>query len=223
MGMVISSLWRYPVKSMRGEQLGEALLREGGLAGDREYAFESSGAPPGMLRLTGGERREMLRFQALREDETTYVWTPAGERLAVDDLTLMASLPGTNNLTLTWSARPQTDCRPLALISNLTIDALSSEMGQALDARRFRANLYLDVEEPFAEDQLVGQTIRVGADAVIRVTERDPRCRFITLDPETLERLPELMKLLDRRHQGRAGVYATVVNPGVIRPGDRVG
>jgi uncharacterized protein YcbX len=56
----IASIVRYPVKSMAGETLQCAVLTESGLANDRLYAFESSGAPPGMLRLTGRERREML-------------------------------------------------------------------------------------------------------------------------------------------------------------------
>src|SRR5262245_58970273 len=43
----INSLWRYPVKSMRGEQLDQAFAGFAGIYGDRIYAFHSSGAPPG--------------------------------------------------------------------------------------------------------------------------------------------------------------------------------
>src|SRR6266404_3568145 len=35
----IAGLWRFPVKSMRGEQLEEAGLTERGLVGDRAYAL----------------------------------------------------------------------------------------------------------------------------------------------------------------------------------------
>jgi len=35
----IASLWRYPVKSMRGEELSEAELTDYGLLGDRAYAL----------------------------------------------------------------------------------------------------------------------------------------------------------------------------------------
>src|SRR4029453_13466273 len=35
----VGSLWRYPVKSMRGEELSESLIGEQGLLGDRAYAL----------------------------------------------------------------------------------------------------------------------------------------------------------------------------------------
>src|SRR5687768_9309004 len=36
---VINGLWRFPVKSMRGERLEQAEITEGGLVGDRAYAL----------------------------------------------------------------------------------------------------------------------------------------------------------------------------------------
>ena len=54
----VASIHRYPVKSMAGEVVERSWLTESGLHGDRLYAFESSGAPAGMLRLTGRERRD---------------------------------------------------------------------------------------------------------------------------------------------------------------------
>ena len=38
----VADLWRFPVKSMRGERLEEAELTEGGLVGDRAYALIDS-------------------------------------------------------------------------------------------------------------------------------------------------------------------------------------
>ena len=35
----VAGLWRFPVKSMRGEQLDQAELSERGLLGDRAYAL----------------------------------------------------------------------------------------------------------------------------------------------------------------------------------------
>ena len=35
----VGALWRYPVKSLRGEELGEALITEYGAAGDRVWAL----------------------------------------------------------------------------------------------------------------------------------------------------------------------------------------
>src|SRR5213593_4175519 len=59
----IESLWRYPVKSMRGEELQEAFVGFPGVYGDRLYAFKSSAAPKGFPYLTGREQEEMLLYR----------------------------------------------------------------------------------------------------------------------------------------------------------------
>src|SRR6266496_4004242 len=59
----VESLWRYPVKSMRGEQLSEAFVGFAGVYGDRLYAFHSSAAPKGFPYLTGREQEQMLLFR----------------------------------------------------------------------------------------------------------------------------------------------------------------
>jgi hypothetical protein len=226
----IQSIYRYPVKSMAGEVVERCDLTEFGLSGDRFLAFESSGAPTGMLRLTSRERREMLRYQPnLFPDGSIEVCVPTGEHLLVDSPAMLtyltAHLPDANKIILTRASTPQTDVRPLSLISVQTVRQLSMEMGQEIDPRRFRANLYMDFPGiPFGEDNLVGRNIRIGPTATICIRERDPRCRFITYDPEDplLDPLFPLMKLLDRSHQGRAGLYATIQNPGSIQAGDAI-
>jgi uncharacterized protein YcbX len=226
----IQSIYRYPVKSMAGEVVERGDLTESGLSGDRLYAFESSGAPSGMLRLTSRERREMLRYQPiLCPDGRVEVRVPTGEQFLVDSPAMLtyltAHLPDANKLILTRAATPQTDVRPLSLISVQTVRRLSLEIGQEIDPRRFRANLYIDFPDtPFGEDSFVGRTVRIGPTATICIRERDPRCRFITYDPAEplLTPLFPLMKLLDRSHQGRAGVYATIQNPGSIQAGHAI-
>lgn len=207
---------------MAGEQIEQASLTPHGLAHDRLYAFESAEAPAGMLRVTGAQRRELLRYGArLDPSGKVRVLTPQGRDVPVDG----PGLPGPA-FTLTHQPTPQTDVRPLSLISLETIAELSRELGQRLDPRRFRANFYLTLPAgPFAEDAFVGRTLRLGPIATILVRERDPRCRFITYDPaapHVAEPLFALMKVLDRKHGGRAGVYASVVTPGVVSEGDSV-
>jgi uncharacterized protein YcbX len=41
----VESLWRYPVKSMRGEELSEAFISFAGVYGDRLCAFKGSDRP----------------------------------------------------------------------------------------------------------------------------------------------------------------------------------
>ena len=59
----VESVWRYPVKSMRGEQLPEIFAGFAGVYGDRLFAFKSSATPIGFPYLTGREARQMLLYR----------------------------------------------------------------------------------------------------------------------------------------------------------------
>lgn len=59
----VESIWRYPVKSMRGETLQEAFVGFAGVYGDRVFAIKSSAGETGFPYLTGREHREMLLYQ----------------------------------------------------------------------------------------------------------------------------------------------------------------
>lgn len=59
----VESLWRYPVKGMRGEALPEAFVGFPGVYGDRLYAFRNSVAPKGFPYLTSRELETMLLYQ----------------------------------------------------------------------------------------------------------------------------------------------------------------
>src|SRR3712207_4484091 len=254
----VESLWRYPVKSMRGEELPEAFLGFAGVYGDRVYAFRSPAAPKGFPYLTGREQRRMLLFRpAFRErgsmeappnlpeaealppgatpvypdpdDFAVEVETPSGEVLAIDDPRLAAMLgDGAEErhsaATLHRSDRAMTDCRPVSLFSVQTARRLDDEVGSAVDKRRFRANVYLDLgaADGFGEDAFVGRTLRIGAKAVMAVKDRDPRCKMVMLDPDTAQQDPMVLRAVNRGHEGKAGVYGAVLVEGTVRPGDEV-
>jgi uncharacterized protein YcbX len=253
----IESLWRYPVKSMRGEELAEAFAGFPGVYGDRLYAFLSSAASRGFPYFTGREQGQMLRYRAAfrhRErmamppnlseaealgpgitplyadpaDRMVDVRTPSGEVLAVDDPRLIDLLRegarDGHELSLLRSERALTDCRPFSLISIQTTRQLSEELGVELDKRRFRANayVYLASGAGFSENDWVGRTVRIGEKAQIAVTDRDPRCKMITLDPDTGQANPEVMRRVAKDHGGTVGVYGAVVVEGMIHAGDEV-
>ncbi len=253
----VESLWRYPVKSMRGEELPEAFVGFPGIYGDRLYAFHSSAAPKGFPYFTGREQENMLLYRpAYRHPEhmlkpmnlaeaealapgVTPVYpgpadllldveTPAGEKLAIDDPLLISRLRegvrDRHELTLLRSHRAMTDCRPVSLFSRQTARQLSQELGVEVDQRRFRANVYVDLASGngFGEDELVGRTLRIGAKTVIAVIDRDPRCKMITLHPDTAQANPEVMRRVARSHEGKAGVYGAVLVEGTIKPGDEI-
>jgi uncharacterized protein YcbX len=156
------------------------------------------------------------------------VMTPSGDVLAVDDPALRAQLATKNieadKLSLVRSDRALTDCRPLSIISAKTIAQLSDEIGTSLDPRRFRANLYADLGSAsgFAEDAFVGRRLQIGARAVIAVLDRDPRCKMISLDPDTGEENANVLRHVTKAHDARCGVYCAVLTEGTVRRGDSI-
>jgi uncharacterized protein YcbX len=253
----VESLWRYPVKSMRGEELDEMFAGYAGVYGDRLFAFESSASPKGFPYLTGREQREMLRYRPrfrypdkaarpvnLTEAENmppgvnpvsanpaelmVEVETPDGKTVAIDDPELLdmlrVGIDAKHQLTLLRSDRAMTDCRPLSIFAIQSAKKLGDETGIAVDKRRFRANVYLDLasSEGFAEDEFVGRSVRIGLKVIISILERDPRCMMITLDPDTGEKEPALLKKVAQAHNGMAGVYGAVLVEGTLHKGDSV-
>jgi MOSC domain-containing protein len=253
----IESLWRYPVKSMRGQELQRAYVGFSGVYGDRLYAFRSSAAPKGFPYLTGREQEQMLLYRPVFRDVERMskppnlteaeamgpgitpvypdaaesmldVETPSGEKLAIDDSKLIERLRegirDRHELTLLHSDRAMTDCRPISLFSIQTVQQLGKEVGTNLDKRRFRANIFVDLGSgsAFSENEFVGHTLQIGDKAMVAVTDRDPRCKMITLDPNTAQANPQVMRHLARAHDGKAGIYGAVLVEGTIRPGDQI-
>ena len=253
----IESLWRYPVKSMRGEEMDELFVGYAGVYGDRLFAFESSANAKGFPFFTGRDQRQMLRYRprwrhpekAARpvnqaEAETIShminpitashsalmidVEAPDGRTFAIDDPGLIEELrtrlDSRPQLTLLRSDKAMTDCRPLSIFAVQTAQKLGEETALAVDRRRFRANVYLDLEsgEGFGEDRFVGQNLRIGSKVVVSVLARDGRCMMVTLDPDTAENTPAILKAVAQTHENKAGVYAAVLMEGMIRRGDSV-
>jgi len=251
----IDSLWRYPVKSMRGEELDEAFASFSGIYGDRLFAFESSASPKGFPYLTAREQQRLLQYRPhfrypdkaarpinLTEAEkmgANPVWadfaelmvdveTPDGKTLAVDDPALIdmirADIDQKHQLTLMRSERALTDCRPVSVFSLQSARQLAEETGTSIDKRRFRANVYVDLPsaQGFAENEFVGKSLRIGPKVVVTVLERDARCVMITLDPDTGEKSPEILKKVAQAHDGMAGVYGAFIVEGMLHKGDSV-
>ena len=59
----VASLWRYPVKSMRGEELEEMFAGYPGVYGDRVFAFKSSASPAAFPYFTAREQRRLLQYR----------------------------------------------------------------------------------------------------------------------------------------------------------------
>jgi uncharacterized protein len=155
------------------------------------------------------------------------VQTPTGEALAVDDPALVELLAQRNSkgaLSLIRSDRAMTDCRPVSLISLQTIQQLSEEVAIGLDKRRFRANVYvqLTIGTGFAEDDFIDRKLQIGSRVVVAATIQDERCKMITIDPDTAEATPAIMRNVARAHGGHAGIYCAVLTEGMVHVGDQI-
>jgi uncharacterized protein len=251
----VESLWRYPVKSMCGEELIEAFAGYPGIYGDRVFAFKSSASPTGFPYFTAREQPRLLQYRprfrypdkAARPVNLTDaekmgagplsadiselmidIETPEGRTLGIDDPAVMdmlqADVDEKHHLTLMRSHRALTDCRPMSIFSLQSARQLAEETETPIDKRRFRANVYLDLasDKGFGENELVGRSLKIGPKVVVRVLERDPRCAIITLDPNTSERTPAVLKKVAQAHEGTAGVYGAVIVEGMLHKGDPV-
>jgi uncharacterized protein YcbX len=251
----VESLWRYPVKSMRGEELDEMFVGYAGVYGDRLFAFASSANANGFPFFTGRDQRQMIRYRArfrnpekaarpvnlsdaekhnatplyaAPNDLMVDIETPDGKTFAINDPALIdnlrANIDEKHQLTLLRSDKAMTDCRPLSIFAVQSAKKLGEETGTSVDKRRFRANVYLDLNSSwgFVEDAFVGKTLRIGSKVVVSVVERDPRCMMITLDPDTAEKSPAILKAVAQAHEGMAGVYGALLAEGMIHKGDSV-
>lgn len=225
----VESIWRYPIKSMRGEELAQARIGVGGVEGDRLFAFRSSVGRPEFPYFTAREQHEMLKYRPrLRGSGSAEVEMPDGRTVAIDDPALIDSLRDSvdprHEVSLMRSERAIADAYPVSLFSVQTARQLATETGTAEDKRRFRANIYLDLPTfaGFAENEFVGRSLRVGSDVIIAVRKRDPRCVMITLHPDSCLQSVELLKTVAKAHGGAAGVYGEVLVEGLVRKGDLV-
>jgi uncharacterized protein YcbX len=117
----------------------------------------------------------------------------------------------------------------VTLISRGSLERLSVEAGvQAVDARRFRMLIEVDGVEPHGEDAWIGRSARIG-EAQVAFGGNVGRCAFTTRDPETGRVDLKTLHLL-RKYRGEVttterlpfGIYGSVIEPGVVRLGDRV-
>ena len=223
----IAHLWRYPVKSMQGEPCDSLRVGANGIDGDRRLAIEGDDAPVGKPLLRSADRSAMLRSVArLSGDGEVMVRTADGPAVSARDEALTQHLDlaeSARALRLVESDRPLTDVRPISLHSLSTEQALADALG-GFDGRRLRSNIILRLvnDQPFAEDELAGKLLQLGNGAQLSMLERIPRCRMVSLDPETAEADATVLRWLASKRDGRAGIYARTRRPGSISIGDPV-
>jgi uncharacterized protein YcbX len=238
----VDSIFRYPVKSMGGEQLETAELGWHGLEGDRRLAFRRMNDRSAFPWLTAGKLPDLLLFAPVRrggdahEDSTqpdsllpTHIRTPEGVEMPVFGEDLAAEIGRRYGAPVEMMQMKHGifDDASISVIALDTVHEIARLAALSPDVRRFRPNVVVRSLRPvpFQEDEWLGGVLSFGEgdDApTVAVTMRDVRCAMLNLDPDTASPSPAMMKAVVRANQNNAGVYATVTRTGRLAVGQTI-
>lgn len=224
--MVITSLRRYPVKSLGGESLPSVELDHRGVRGDRWYAVVDD---DGRFASTKDTRRFRRRDAVLRYAASTTadgaVEVRCGDaRWLVGDPLLdehLSAATGAAQRVLPEGAVAHQDAGSVSLVGTATLAWCAQRWGGAGDPRRLRTNVVVETRTPFVEETWVGRSVAVGS-AVLTVTDRIQRCRLIDLAQDGTDPGVPWLRPLGAERDLRLAVYADVTSPGVVACGDEV-
>ncbi len=226
----IAEIWRYPVKSMRGESLGQAQLRWTGIAGDRQFAFVRSANQARFPWLTGREYSEIVLYEARYANPSdprnsgVGITAPDGQDFDIWDSALARRLGegAAEPVHAMQLGRGAFDQHPVSVITTATLRRLSECAGREIDPRRFRINIVI-AEAPGAppDTAWTGRALTLGQSATIRVDELASRCVMVTIDPDTARRDPKVMRVVARDFDNQVGLYCAPIALGEIAVGDR--
>ncbi len=206
--MRVAELWRYSVKSLRGERLGAVDVLADGLRGDRStQVVDHKGA-----RMTGRTAKRLLGLQS---------------GLGADGEPTIDGLPWQSNEALALireAAGPGADLAPLGRHFDdrsilVTTDGAIGALG--VDGRRLRPNIHVEGVEGFAENDWIGSRLRLGS-VELDVVGRCERCVMTTIDPDSLEIDPDVLRRINDEFDSCMGVLCDVVTAGELRVGDEV-
>ena len=231
----IEAIFRYPVKSMRGEPLDAAMLGWHGLEGDRRLALRRLDERGGFPWLTASKLPELILFTPQgREDGNgealpTHVRTPEGEEMPLFGEALAAEVGRRYRapVQMMQLSHGIFDEASISVIASDTVREIGRLAGRSADVRRFRPNIVVRSVRsvPFEEDQWLGGVLTFG-EAVdtpaVTVTMRDLRCVMVNFDPDGGSPAPEMMKAVVRANQNNAGIYGTVTRIGRLAVGQTV-
>lgn len=241
----VRQLWRYPVKSMGGEEAAELTVGPGNVDADRAYGFVEADTN----RLVSAKRYSaLLRCQARSRpaagievtfpdgaivDDTDEVARRVSALIGRDVRRVKATDPDAADVVALGAPETLADFAPLHLLAVTDLDRLADEHPESeWDVRRFRPNVLIDDANQLADgDGWVGCDIHLGAEVVVHAVILTPRCAMTTQSQGWLPRDRDVLRTLARarsralRAFGQSpclGCYAEVVHPGVVRRGDPV-
>ena len=209
MAFHIAGLWRYPVKSLAGERLSSAVLDINGIVGDRLVVV----AGPEGVRTSRIHYRLLGLQGSLDSDGHPLI---NGYRWESDEaLRLVKAAAGDD----AWLEKAHETNRFDVLPLLVATDGAVASFGR--DVRRLRPNILVGGVDGMAETTWPASTLQIGR-VVVTIDSRRARCPMTTVDPDTLERDPEVLRDIGRRFGGRIALNASVRQGGVLREGDAV-
>lgn len=229
----VEALFRYPVKSMRGEPLEVAELGWHGLDGDRRLAFRRRGDDrSGFPWLTASKLPELILFAPRWRDPAplpTHVRTPEGHELPIfgEELAGEVGRRHGSDVEMMYLNRGIFDEASVSMITSTTVAEIGRLASRPADVRRFRPNIVIASvgSEPFAEDEWVKGVLSFGEDvetAAISITNRDERCSMVNFDPDSASTAPEVLKSIVQARNNRAGVYGSTLRCGRLSVGQAI-
>ncbi|MGI9235960.1 MAG: MOSC domain-containing protein [Woeseiaceae bacterium] len=247
--MEIKEIWRYPVKSMLGEQLDQANVGPGGIRGDRRWAVvdKESG-----VSLSAKRYADLLRCRAWTSDGEVMIRIPDSGEYPVGSAEvarILSDLLGRKVTTRSAEAaetiqhefptaitegegkpflyEPETeaffDCAPLQLLTTGTLAELQRLLpASTIHPARFRPNFLVETEETgFVENDWVNDDVTLGS-LQCQVYDDTRRCIMVALGQEDFPRDTEVIRMILKKNEGRAGVALKTNDSGVVQKGDRV-
>ena len=207
MGLYVSELWRYPVKTLAGERLETAVLGFHGIPGDRVVWVRG---PEGVRTARRHYRLLGLHGTLSRRDHPHidgYPWE------SPDALVLIKGAAGGDAWVEVADADARFDVLPLLVATDGAVAAFGR------DVRRLRPNIVIGGLQGLEERKWPGAELHIGT-VVIRLDSLRGRCPMTTVDPDTLDRDPKVLKDIGRRFGGRLALNAEVIREGTVKLGD---
>jgi uncharacterized protein len=208
--MHVASLWRYPVKSLRGEQLEVAQVTPDGISGDRVVHVAGAHGP-----LTGRTRHGLLSLPASTSPDG--VALVDGHRWDSDDAArLVAERAGADARLVADTSPERFDVLNMLVATDRAVAALGA------DFRRLRPNLLMaDVGDGPEGDETTwpGQALEIG-EVLIGLHSVRGRCIVTSIDPDSGEQDLDVFRRIRRDFDGEMALNSWVIRPGVIRVGD---
>jgi uncharacterized protein YcbX len=206
----ISHLWRYPIKSLHGEQLDRAEITDDGLAGDRVLHVR------GDRGLLTGRTRHALLTQRATTDTAGHALVDGQPWNSPATAELIRQRAGADARLARHTGPERFDVLPLLVATQADIDRL------AVDGRRLRPNLVISGAQPGQERGWPGQSLHIGPDVILGVDSVRLRCIVTTIDPDDGAQDLNVLRRINRDFDGRIALNCWVIRGGTIHQHDTV-